>query len=546
MQKESEELKIELANVLIYSPDKTFADELTVCLKELDSNVYFASTLEGAVACPDYVDAIIIDEAGNRAKQISTLRKKYRDACIFLACENPLHAADSLKIQAAQKCVRRDISHIVSNLAEHRYKKSTLRACAEEHLKNRKSKFRFVDSLITSVTESPQLARRMMRSVLETVRLAYEKNGKRSCRYAIRKRSRSHDQDTVPFETMLYHLLQTDLPDCLVRLKFMDVEDAAFLVEWWGKPDFSDFGRNTLEEVLENYSKELHCAENEDIKVQLRIARTRELENLARMLAKFHFNSMYALDHVLGPGRLKEYMMKGQHVIVYDNNENKWKLEYRTKNQFIDRFVHFFTTLLERRHLWSKDKPCLDSSQAVQKLEEIISKEPDLFSWYDCRPHVFLHGDLHARNIVYKNCRNKNTPRFIDLKNMKFGPLILDFGFLQNPVYDADQQVKTAVYKAYIDMIAELQEHRRFWPFYDDIRQRLDSSDLVRHCDLKQVYWNMRIAYKISHYVAKYSSYTSDIKKYLQYVVNALDVVYKRTGSEGLKNLAELYRENLL
>ncbi|MBW2994766.1 hypothetical protein KY312_00290, partial [Candidatus Woesearchaeota archaeon] len=388
----------------------------------------------------------------------------------------------------------------------------------------------FIDAKIRQLAVESNLELRKKRnSVIETVEILYRQGGE--------KEERSIDvvaKTSNIYEKRIYDFVK-DLPiDCFLKL-YDYVPKDKLILEPWCRKGFENFDKNTLDELFHHWNEQLNrteLSESTEINGRVQKERNSELKKLMHLVAEMHYYMTKKLFNSFDAEKIDNL-----DFTFNEGKENEWKLEVMTKQyyqeKFIDYVLHLAQTTIEDSEL----------EKFHELLKEIIyhhEGEGDIFEWADAEPLVVVHGDLHPRQIVYIKVDGERKYKFVDLKNVRLGPAIIDSAFLQSPVYNCEDPLKSDLYSAYLDKLKDLCEDDET-PVKRLLNLKIDYRDLRRADTIRRIHWNMRIADKISRYMEEYPYYERSFIKHLEYSKSHMEYFISGTWDDDYPQTRKLY-----
>jgi hypothetical protein len=352
--------------------------------------------------------------------------------------------------------------------------------------------------------------RKRRTSSLELIDIAYKDNGNNNVLHIIGKNGK---KDAVTYERRIYELLEKAEFTGFLRLYDHMYDDNKLLIEAWCKDDFSDYDKNTLEDKIISWEKIINSAESAPEQKNIAVAeRHDELKRITTLIADMHYNLTYHLFSVV-----KDYEKVKQHKYdLQDKDKFAWRIDSKEKSEYTQKLINYIISI---DNTINPDKT--DSRNKFNdKLNDLILScklEPgkrDLFDWAESDPVIVAHGDLHPRQIVYKNINGVYIPKIVDLKNVKIGPGIMDFAFMKSPHLSIGSDIKAEMYSAYLNRLKELDKKASLkLPPVSNMKSNW--SDLMIVDKTWQIFWDMRVADKISKYLNEYPYYERAFVKHL-------------------------------
>jgi CheY-like chemotaxis protein len=382
---------------------------------------------------------------------------------------------------------------------------------------------RYLRADISQVEPEAILMKRKKRnSVIEKIQIVYMQNSAEKTIDLVARHNDAlpPDQSAATYERHIYELFGATPFDCKVKLFDQWRLGNRLMLEYWAD-GFAQFEHNTLEEKYRIWNSEIKVAESSGDKEQ-RIAVEKkirdELRKIVKKMAEMHFWGIFELASRVGfdSEKMKNYDFR------FTEGEHEWSVHVKRRQDYKASFTKYVMGIAETVCRAKTGK----LTKELDKILKTSSGKKDIFDWTEAQPMVLVHGDLHPRQIVYKTVDGEQKFKFIDFKNAKIGPGIIDFAFLQSPVYSCDEGFRRDLFNLYINSIEQnftAANRSVSIPGISDIKSRANPFDLYAADRIRQIYWDIRIVNKINSYVKEYPMYEEAFSKHLSYAKQNLE-----------------------
>jgi CheY-like chemotaxis protein len=444
---------------------------------------------------------------------VFVMQKQKKDSALEVAVKS-LEIAAGLGIQRVIDISEYNIAQVIDNFS---LKHFILEKVFNEKIKKTLADdARFTGAKISQLpVESRLEMRRRRNSDIELIRIMYEAGKEQKSIDIVAKKvdDLDYEHSRSTYEKRIYDLARETPLDCFVEYyEYVRNENRLLLESWCNGIDGKQnkFDKNTIEDKLHHWQFVLNTSSDKEVKIAVEKERRDELRKIIKKIAEMHFWMTYHLYKRVDfdQKRIQEKDFR------FKEGDGEWQVEYKTKNQYKESFERYLLNILgsdKRRNLGRKLRKILYNVEKGKK---------DIFDWTETSPIVLVHGDLHPRQIVYKEINGEDKFKFVDLKNAKLGPGIIDFAFLQSPSYNCDQDFRSDLYYLYIKTLKEIWESEKKMinmPGISNIESEsswfmLKSADRIR-----QIYWDIRIVDKIHAYFRQYPYYKDALKLHTAY-----------------------------